>query len=215
MTADEVTAPADPLWDGDTGALHELSRRALLEILKGPYLSGRRRPQLWAALLADEAVIRSRLHDLFLDLVLDRDDEFAFTRKVRTTELEVPSAVRSESLTLVDSVMLLVLRQLLLSAPGMPRVIVGKDEVYERMLVYRTGDKATYQRTLNAAWGRMMNRFRVIHPVDDDRAEISPVVKFIVDGDLARTLTQQYRELAQDRELAPEARPADDTKGEG
>ena len=138
-----------------------------------------------------------------------------FTRKVRTTELEVPSAVRSESLTLVDTVMLLVLRQLLLSAPGMPRVIVGKDEVYERMLVYRTGDKATYQRTLNAAWGRMMNRFRVIHPVDDDRAEISPVVKFIVDGDLARTLTQQYRELAQDRELAPEARPADDTKGEG
>ena len=44
-------------------------------------------PGLWAALVADQATIRSRLHDLFLDLVLDEYDEFAFTRKVETHEL--------------------------------------------------------------------------------------------------------------------------------
>lgn len=192
-----VAQTPDPLWEGDHGTLHESSRRALLEVLKGPYLSGSRRPQLWAALLADEQSIRSRLHDVFLDLVIDRDDEFAFTRKVRAPDLEVPSAVRAEGLTLVDTAMLLVLRQLLLAAAGEPRVIVGKDDVFERLLVYRTGDAATYQRTLNAAWGRMMNRFRVIHPVDEDRAEISPVVKFIVDHDLARSLTEEYRRLAE------------------
>ena len=32
---------------------------------------------------------------------------------------------------------------------------------------------------------------------DEDRAEISPVVKFIVDHDLARSLTEEYRRLAE------------------
>lgn len=213
MNDDDLTpgdaAITSPLWDGDLGGLRDASRRALLEVLKGPYISGRRRPQLWAALIADERQIRSRLHDLFLDLVIDREDEFAFTRKVRGAQIDAPSALRAESLTLVDSIMLLTLRQLLLAAVGEARVIVGKDEVFERLLVYRTGDAQTYQRTLNAAWGRMMNRFRVIHPVDEDRAEISPVVKFIVDHDLASTLQEEYRKLAT-ADPAPSAEPAHD-----
>lgn len=200
MNDDQIPDTPHALWEGDLGTLREASRRALLEVLKGPYLSGRRRPKLWAALMADERAIRSHLHDLFLDLVIDRDDEFAFTRKVRAAEIDAPSALRAESLTLVDSIMLVTLRQLLLAAVGEPRVIVGKDEVFERLLVYRTGDAQTYQRTLNAAWGRMMNRFRVIHPVDEDRAEISPVVKFIVDHDLAKALQEEYRRLADAKE---------------
>ena len=39
-----VAQTPDPLWEGDHGTLHESSRRALLEVLKGPYLSGSRRP---------------------------------------------------------------------------------------------------------------------------------------------------------------------------
>lgn len=201
----------EALWEGDLGTLRDLSRRALLEVLKGPYLSGRRRPQLWDALIADERMIRSSLHNLFLDLVIDRQDEFAFTRKVRTPEIDAPSALRAESLTLIDSIMLLTLRQLLLAAVGEPRVIIGKDELFERLLVYRTGDAQTYQRSLNAAWGRMHNRYRVIHTVDEERAEISPVVKFIVDHDLATALQEEYGRLAESGQAAS----ADPTPDEG
>lgn len=192
--AHDVGGP--PLFVGDTGRLHELSRRALLEVLKGPYLSGRQRPQLWAALAADERAIRSHLHDLFLELVIDPVDEFAFVRKVRSAELDVPSALRSERLNFLDTAMLLVLRQLLLASAGDARVIVGRDEVLERLDVYRDGDESTFQRNLNGSWGRMMNRLRVIHPVDGDRVEISPVVKFMVDEDRVRTLTDVYRRIA-------------------
>ena len=185
-----------PLFTGDTGALHELSRRALLEVLKGPYLSGRQRPQLWSALIADERAIRSQLHDLFLDLVIDPVDEFAFVRKVRSADLDVPSALRSERLNFLDTAMLLVLRQLLLASAGDARVIVGREEVLERLGVYRDGDESTFQRNLNGSWGRMMNKLRVIHPVDGDRAEISPVVKFIVDEERVAALTEVYRRIA-------------------
>src|SRR5699024_3800619 len=90
----------------------------LLELLKGPYVSGVQSPQLWSALIADEGLVRSRLHELFLDLVIDPVDEFAFTRKIVTDEIEAPAAVRSERLTFLDTAMLLVLRQLLLPLPG-------------------------------------------------------------------------------------------------
>lgn len=192
----EAAVNTGALWTGDTGTLHELSRRALLELLKGPYLSGVHQSKLWSALIADEPAIRSRLHDLFLDLVIDRVDEFAFTRKVRTHEVEVPSALRSERLTFIDTAMLIVLRQLVLASPADQRVIVGQDDVFEQLAVYRDGDETVFLRSLNAAWGRMADRFRVIHSVGDGRAEISPMVKFLIDEDRVRALTEIYRHLA-------------------
>ncbi|MFT8636591.1 MAG: DUF4194 domain-containing protein [Pseudoclavibacter sp.] len=188
------------LWPSDTGELSDASRRALLEIIKGPYLSGRAQPGLWAALVADETVIRSRLNDIFLDLVMDRTDEYAFTRKVDAPEIHVPAAVRTESLLFIDTVMILVLRQILLAAPGEPRVIIGRKELYERLADYREpgADAVTYARNLNGAWNRMLNKFRVLHgiPGSNDRAEVSPVVKFLIDENRIRQLEDTYRGIA-------------------
>ncbi len=183
------------LWRNDTGTLHETSRRTLLHLLKGPYLSGTTHSNLWTALLADEAAIRSRLHDLFLELVIDRDDEFAFVQKVHTDELDVPTALRNEPLTFLDTAMLLTLRQILLASGGEHRVIIGKEEVYEQMQVYRNGDEVTFERNLNSAWGHMKDRYRILHKAADDRVEISPVVKFLIDADRVRELTAIYRNL--------------------
>lgn len=190
------SGPRPRLWSDDTGTLGESSRRALLDLLKGPYLSGRRRPQLWQALVADEDAIRSRLHDLFLDLVIDHSEEFAFTRKVVTEELQVPAALRSEALTFLDTAMLLVLRQHLLMAAGERRVIVGQPEIFDQLSVYRQGDESTWTRRLNSSWTKMLKKFNVLHVVDDDRAEISPVLKLMVDHDQARAFTELYRSLA-------------------
>ena len=192
----EAEGSPSALWQGDTGTLHEASRRVLLELLKGPYVSGAQNPGLWTALVADQETIRSRLHDLFLDLVLDEYDEFAFTRKVETHDLQVPSALRAERLTFLDTAMLLVLRQFLLTAPGEERVIVGQDEVYEQLSVYRDGDESTFQRNLNGSWGRMVNRLRVLHSAGEERFQISPMVRFLIDEDRVRELTAVYRRIA-------------------
>ncbi len=195
-SADDLGHNPSGLWSGDTGTLGERTRRVLLELLKGPYVSGTQAPQLWAALVADEGLVRSRLHDLFLDLVIDRVDEFAFTRKIVTDEIDAPAAVRSERLTFLDTAMLLVLRQLLLAAPGEKRVIVDREEVYERLAIYRTGDESTFQRNLNGAWSRMSNRLRVLHKAGEDRFEISPMVKFLIDEDRVRELIAVYERIA-------------------
>lgn len=184
------------LWPKDTGTLHEQSRRALLELIKGPYLSGQRRPQLWSALLADQDAIASALHNLFLDLVIDPVDEFAFVKKAQTGDFDAPSALRREPLTLLDTALILILRQMLLATGQTERVIVGKEEIYEQLTVYRTGDEVAFQRNFNGSWSRMVDRFRFLARSGEDRVEISPVVKFIVDEDQVRALTKVYQDLA-------------------
>jgi len=197
--ADDPAESTEALWAGDRGRLAENTRRALLELVQGPYLSGARKPRLWAALLTDTDAIRSRLHELFLELVIDPVDEFAFVRPVRTDELQVPVAVRTATLTFMDTLMLLVLRQMLLAAHGEQRVIVGRDEVYEQLQAYRSvRDEADYEKRMNASWVKLTNKLGLIHKAGaDDRVEISPVVKFIVDADRVAALTVEYRAAAQ------------------
>jgi len=201
-------APVHPhsLWPGDKGTLVERSRRALLELVRGPYLSCERSPLNWAALRADEAAIRSRLNDLFLELVLDADGEFAFVRAITGDDGNLPRAVRTKSLTFLDTAMLLALRQLLIADEGSARVIIGQDELFEILSVYRTPDRDTYDFTkrLNSSWNNMVNDLRVLHPVGDSgadgptRAEISPVVRILVDADRARALRASYEAIALD-----------------
>lgn len=193
-------APAAALWPGDTGLIGEQARRALLELIKGPYLSGVKAPALWSALLADEVGIRSRLHELFLELVVDRVGEFAFVRNVSTTELKLPSTVRTAALTFLDTAMLLVLRQMLLAGEGDGRVIVGQEDVFEQLRVYRTADRdeTDFNKRLNSTWLKMKNTLRVIHQAGaEDRAEISPVLRLIVDAEQIAAISGEYRRIAE------------------
>lgn len=214
---DTDVAPATAHWPGDTGVIGEQSRRALLELIKGPYLSGVKAPALWSALLADEVGIRSRLHELFLELVLDRVGEFAFVRNVSTTELKVPSTVRTAALTFLDTAMLLVLRQMLLAGEGDGRVIVGQEDVFEQLRVYRTVDRdeSDFNKRLNSTWLKMKNTLRVIHQAGaEDRAEISPVLRLIVDAEQIAAISGEYKRLAEGGgAVAPDDADADTDVG--
>lgn len=192
-----MTQPGDELWRGDTGRLGVESRRAFLKLVQGPYLSQERTPKPWSALLADEATIRSRLHELFLELVVDRDAGFAFVRNAATGDLDAPSAVRTESLTFMDTAMLLVLRQMLLSAEGGGRVIVGQEEIYEQLESYRTADRdeTDFTKRLNSSWGKLKNRLRVIHSVSEDRVEISPVLRLLLDAQQVQAIRGEYERI--------------------
>lgn len=200
--SEELTAGG--LWNGDEGHLAFDTRRVLLELLKGPYVSGEQKPKLWAALVADEGLIRSRLNDVFLDLVIDHSASFAFTRRVVSNEIDVPAALRTENLKFIDTVMLLALRQRLLASQGIPRVIVDQSEIYEQLSVFRTGDETTFQRSLNASWRRMINTVRVLHEVSEGRYEISPIVRFLVDEDRVKELTQTYERIARENQSGEE-----------
>lgn len=196
MPDDDVTAP---LWSGDTGKLPERSRRTLLELVKGPYLSRTASQQNWETLLADESSIRSRLNDLFLELVVDREAEFAFVRNASSDEHDIPKAARTASLTFEDTLKLLELRRAMLASQE-ARPYVDKADVFAQMQTYRPAnkDEISFTRNLNASWGRMQNTLRVTHSVGqgDERVEISPVVRLLIDADQAKALRAAFERAA-------------------
>ena len=118
------------LWRGAAGGLKLDARRALVQLLKGPVLDGMRMPVIWKALLESEDLIRSRLNDLFLDLVIDREQLFAFTRQADTDPVKAPILLKRKPLNYIETYLFLFLRLRLSSAEGRgERAVIGLDEV--------------------------------------------------------------------------------------
>ena len=142
------------LWRGDAGGLKLDARRALVQLLKGPVLDGMRMPVIWKALLDSEDLIRSRLNDLFLDLVIDREQLFAFTRQADTDPVKEPILLKRKPLNYIETYLFLFLRLRLSSAEGRgERAVIGLDEIREHLadIAGRNRDAVGFERHLAGA----------------------------------------------------------------
>ena len=188
------------LFVGDKGTLPLDTRRALVQILMGPSIDGRRNPNLWQTLLRDEEILKKRLGDLFLELVIDRDQQVGFTRQIRSDDLEIPRMLRNIPLTFIDSVLLLHLRQLLLEASSRgERALISVEEMKERLVMYEKStntDHVGFERRCASSIVKMKDcnilaKTRGI----EDRFEISPVLGILFSGDEIEALARAYEAI--------------------
>lgn len=197
--ADDETTGPPVLWPGDTGTLREPSRRALVQLLRGPYLSAERHGHLWNALLNDEQQIRSRLADLFLELVTDQQGQFAFVRNAEPGPADLPKVMRTATLTFLDTAMLLHLRQLLLRTDAGETTIVGQDEITDQLQVYsgRDGaDPAGFTKRINASWVKL-TRYGLLAPTSTEgRSVVSPVLRLVFDAQEIMAVQAEYTRIA-------------------
>lgn len=202
----EVSAPHTSdtaLFVEDSGALPLETRRALIQLLSGPCLDGKRHAKLWTTLLKDEEVIRSRLSELFLDLIIDRGQEVAFTKQADTGELLVPMLLRRSPLTFLDSALLLYLRQHLSRADAHgERAVVEREEIVEQMSVYEKSancDKVGFTKRLSASIEKFKKN-NILQSIrsSPDRFEIVPTLKLLFSSDEILALTALYNRLAAD-----------------
>lgn len=199
--ASDAQDSAQALYQGDAGELSLDARRVLVQLLSGPSLDGQRHSKLWPILIRDEAAIRSRLSELFLTLVIDRDQQVAFTRQADTGDLDVPLLLRRAKLTFLDSILLLHLRQRLTQAETHgERAVVSTDEIVEVLGVYeRTGDtdRALFQKRILASIEKIKKNsiLRKIRS-SDDRFEIAPTLKLLFSAEEIQALTRIYQDMA-------------------
>ncbi|GAB3518958.1 DUF4194 domain-containing protein [Arthrobacter monumenti] len=197
-----VGGSAAGLWDGDTGTLREASRRTLVQLLRGPYLSAARHPNLWSALLADEAEIRARLADMFLELVADHEAQIAFVRNAGA-DVDAPKVIRTATLTFLDTALLLHLRQQLLHEASGAKAIVGADEVADQLQVYRgkdNADPAGFAKRINSSWQKMVKYGLLAPTTTEGRFEISPVLRLVFGPDEIAAVRAEYRRLSENAE---------------
>ena len=199
VVADDNTAAAATFL-GDTGTLPVDTRRVLVQLLLGPSVDARRQSKLWPVLLRDEAVIRSRLHDLFLDVVIDHEQRVAFTRQVTSEELDVPILLRKASLTFLETTLLLFLRQRLTQADAQgERAVLSLGEMHEHMAVFeREGnpDHARFERQITNAVEKA-KKLSLIQRIrgSDERFEVAPTLKLLFSAEEIQSLSRTYAQL--------------------
>lgn len=193
---------------GDTGTLPVPARRVLVRLLQGPSLDARRHEKLWEVFKRYERDLKSRLHDIFLELVVDNDAKVAFTRQVVSDEVDVPILLRKQSLSFIESVLLLFLRQKLTHSEAQAeRAVVDQLEMTEYLKAYERSDNVDISR-----FGRQMEgaiekakKLGVLLklPGTDDRFEVSASLRLLFPVEEIQALTQAFR-----RHLPVDAAPS-------
>ncbi|MFD2796288.1 DUF4194 domain-containing protein [Promicromonospora vindobonensis] len=185
------------LWPGDHGTLPAPARLALARLVRGPYLAAESDPDTWRSLLTNEDVVRERLADQYLDLVIDAEAQVAFVRDVPAPD--APQVVRELTLTFLDTALLLHLRALLLdSADG--RVAISRDEAADHLGRYRRrggGSPMDFTRQLDATWARLIES-GMLEPLSGDRCVVSPVLRTVFGADQVAALSAEYARLAKE-----------------
>jgi hypothetical protein len=207
--AENTPVGAAALFSGDTGELPLDTRRVLVQLLAGPSLDARRHQKLWPVLVRDEAVIRRRLSELFLELAMDLDLQVAFTRQASGEGLEVPVLLRRAQLTFIDSILLLYLRQRLSQADARgERAVIDMDEITDNVILFERAvstDHAGFIKRVHASIEKL-KKHSILQKIrsSDDRFEISPTLKLLFSAGEIQELNRLYQQM-----LSGEVRASD------
>lgn len=189
------------LFNGDKGSLRLDTRRCLVNLLNGPSIDGRRQGALWTVLLRDREAIEAFLHNIFLDLVVDIGQQVAFIRQVPDEgETSIPILLRRQQLTLIESALVLYLRQRLTEADSAnERAVVSGQEMKEHLSLFdqaRNTDLARFDRQAQGAVDKC-KKLNFIRPLKsgDARFEVSPTLKLLFTSEDIQALTATYAAL--------------------
>ena len=190
--------PTSMLYAGDHGTLPLDTRLALCKLLTGPFIDAE--SAHWPAVLRDEPLLRSRLADVFLDLILDRERRVAFTRQAETGELDTPVLLRSAPLTYIESVLLLHLREALIDAETRnERAVADESELLDHLELFAGagGDRVGAHKRIGAAIEKMKKN-NVLQSIrgTEKRYEISPALRLLFTANDVEALGKAYRKLA-------------------
>lgn len=205
---------------GDTGQLPLLTRRVLVQLLLGPSIDATRQRRLWPILLRDQVVLRSRLHELFLELVIDHEQQVAFTRQVLAEDVDAPILLRKSNLTFLETVLVLFLRQRLTEAEAQgERAVVSAVEMQEHLAVFERSanpDQARFGRQILSAIekAKRLSLLRALTGAEK-RFEVSPTLKLLFSAEQIQALSRTYLDLLTRAQAGEEiASSASDTEEE-
>jgi hypothetical protein len=213
-----VSAPTS-VFLGDSGDLPLETRRVMVQLLLGPALDAKRQSKLWPVLLRDERLLRSRLHELFLDIVIDHEQQVAFTRQVVDDQLDVPVLLRKASLTFIQSALLLYLREQLIQAEARgERAVVSRDDMVSHLAVFEPDgnpDRARFDKQMTGAIerGKELSLLRKLRGADE-RYEVSPTLKLLFAAEQIQALADTYSKIRDGGAPAAVETADDDLEGD-
>ena len=199
------------LFEGDDGELALEVRQCLVGLIRNPLVTRHRHPRAWETLVRHRRIIRSRLNDLFLDLVMDAERGVAYKVQVRSeVPRRFPALLRDTAYSREETVLMVFLRQRHLNEQGSGQVVVDRQECLDAVARYRPASATDVygddSRTRNAI--ENLRAVGILERTDEeDRLIISPVIETLLPlGRLKDLLEWLQRE--NDPEPEPEPEPS-------
>ena len=188
---DAVAMDNDPdgCFPGDRGVLDPDIRRVLVRLLQRRFLSAEHHED-WRILMDNQQVIESRMHDLFVRLIVDTDRGVAYKQQVRSDELDVPILLTDRAYSRVDTLVLVYLRTVHQreATAGEQDARVDVEEVTDTVMTYFTQDDTDVAGRQRAIL-RSLERLRGDGVVDEEsegRFRINPLIEIVVSAEKLR-----------------------------
>lgn len=174
------------LFTGDCGELTFEQRSTLVQILKRTYVSAANNPNDWRTLVQSESLLRSRMNDMFLELVVNPRYGIAFKRQARSDDgASLPTLLRDTAYTKEETVLLVYLRMRYRSeqAGGTETVFVDRDAMLAEVSSFRpehaTNVAGDTRKTENAIDNLI--KWRILRTTSDaERLQISPAIEVLL-----------------------------------
>ncbi|MEU5989247.1 DUF4194 domain-containing protein [Spirillospora sp. NPDC047418] len=197
---DPVAMEDDPseLFAGDTGTLDVDVRRVLVRLLRRRFMLADKNSAQWRTLLENQQLIESRLHDLFVRLVVDHDRGIAYKQQVRSAELDVPILLKDDPYTRAETLVLVHLRTVFQRERGTGETSARVDieELEQTVLTYFDPDDhnlARGQREIRNAVERLA-KDGLLAEESAGRYRITPLVEVVLSTEKLSELSQWLRE---------------------
>ena len=213
----EVSQPTDS--DSSRGRLPHEARRALVGLMRHGVIMAANKRLLFDALCRYRTQIDAHLADMYLRMLLDEQAGLAILLQQELTdaddEEEAGTLITRRTLTLYDTLLLLVLRRHYQDreAAGEQRVIIDIDriEIALRPFLPLTNSSRSDRRQLSGALKNMKQR-RILSAVrgEEERFEITPVIRYVVNAVFLEQMLNEYQKLAAQADGSSETESVDE-----
>lgn len=180
------------------------ARRALVSLLRYGVILTSQKANLFDSICRYQDAIRNHLADVYLKLILDQRAGVAFIARQDENDgenEETVSLITRRTLSLYDTLLLLVLRKHFQEreTTGEQKIIIDIEKIEANLSPFLplTNSSKSDRRQLDAALKKMAER-HILSSVrgNDDRFEITPIIRYVVNADFLESMLTEYRKLA-------------------
>jgi len=191
------------------------ARRALVNLLRQGVILASQKAKLFESLCRHQQAVRVHLADIYLKLVLDEKAGIAFIANIDEGDIVSTDdssydpifLIIRRTLTLYDTLLLLVLRKHYQEreVAGEQRIIIDVERIEANLTPFLTltnsskSDRARLQTALKKMSEKKI--IALVHDGSQDRYEITPVIRYVVNAELLESLLKEYIRLAQENGL--------------
>jgi Domain of unknown function (DUF4194) len=190
------------LFEGDLGQLAVEVRRVLVTVLKKRYVSAERDPDVWRILMENRTALETRLNDMFLQLIVNRDYGVAYKRQaVPDGGGTFPTLLHNAAYSREQTILMVHLRGVFRSglSDGAETVFVDSQELIGEVANYLpegTTNKVDADRAAQRAVEALYKSDILLQTPEQGRYRISPIIEVLLPvgrlQELAESLSQSW-----------------------